>query len=126
VAADAATNSTTVGTFPRSTVKGQLHSVWGGRGGKRKIILRKSEREEGGSVASSRYANDGAWTPEALERKIASIVQLYDPVTVAIVVKKLAQFGYRSDDAHDIVERVLRRFHDRQLIFYDNGIAYLM
>lgn len=69
---------------------------------------------------------DEEWTSAALERQVASIVQLYDPVTTAIVVKKLAQVGYRSASALDTVESILHRFHQRQLILYDNGIAYLM
>ncbi|KAK7194722.1 hypothetical protein NESM_000391800 [Novymonas esmeraldas] len=70
--------------------------------------------------------DDEAWSLPLLERKVASIVQLYDPVTVAIVVKKLAQMGYRDGGAEACVEQILRRFHERQLIFYDDGIAYLM
>ncbi|CBZ29886.1 conserved hypothetical protein [Leishmania mexicana MHOM/GT/2001/U1103] len=69
---------------------------------------------------------EDSWSLPLLERKVASIVQLYDPVTVAIVVKKLSQMGYRDGGAESRVEQILRRFHDRQLIFYDNGIAYLM
>ncbi|GET91829.1 hypothetical protein, conserved [Leishmania tarentolae] len=67
-----------------------------------------------------------SWSLPQLERKVASIVQLYDPVTVAIVVKKLSQMGYRDGGAESHVEQILRRFHERQLILYDNGIAYLM
>ncbi|KAG5494275.1 hypothetical protein GH5_02285 [Leishmania sp. Ghana 2012 LV757] len=81
----------------------------------------------------AKYGGPGAgakenesWTLSLLERKVASIVQLYDPVTVAIVVKKLSQMGYRDGGAESHVEQILRRFHERQLIFYDNGIAYLM
>lgn len=87
--------------------------------------------ETAASAAASRqfakYAEDkeDTWSLPLLERKVASIVQLYDPVTVAIVVKKLAQMGYREGGAESLVEQVLRRFHERQLIFYDNGIAYL-
>ncbi|CAJ1035013.1 hypothetical protein Q4I30_006987 [Leishmania utingensis] len=69
---------------------------------------------------------DESWPLPLLERKVASIVQLYDPVTVAIVVKKLTQMGYRDGGAESHVEQILRRFHERQLVFYDNGIAYLM
>lgn len=69
---------------------------------------------------------DDSWSLPLLERKVASIVQMYDPVTVAIVVKKLSQMGYRDGGAESRVEQILRRFHERQLIFYDNGIAYLM
>lgn len=94
-------------------------------------------RRGGASTASSsssphmtKYASsageDDGWSAPMVERKIASIVQLHDPVTVAIVVKKLAQLGYRAGNVEATVEQVLRRFHDRQLIFYDNGIAYLM
>lgn len=71
-------------------------------------------------------ADDAEWSMQYLERKVASIVQLYDPVTVAIVVKRLAQMGYRGPNAAAVVEKVLHCFHERQLIFYDNGIAYLM
>ncbi|KAG5469359.1 hypothetical protein LSCM1_02575 [Leishmania martiniquensis] len=81
----------------------------------------------------AKYAGPGAgaeesesWSLPLLERKVASIVQLYDPVTVAIVVKKLSLMGYRDGGAESLVEQILRRFHERQLIFYDNGIAYLM
>lgn len=68
----------------------------------------------------------GGWTLPEVEKKVASIVQLYDPVTVAIVVKKLAQMKYTDQNAVDVVEGILRRFHHMQLIFYDNGIAYMM
>lgn len=77
--------------------------------------------------ASSSSAQDSEeWSMLMLERKVASIVQLHDPVTVAIVVKKLSQLGYREPRADEVVEQILRRFHDRQLIYYDTGIAYLM
>ncbi|CCW63099.1 unnamed protein product [Phytomonas sp. EM1] len=66
------------------------------------------------------------WTTAEFERRVASVVQLCDPVTVAIVVRKLAQMGYRAAGAAEAVEAVLRRFHQRQFIFYDNGIAYMM
>ncbi|KPA76687.1 hypothetical protein ABB37_07535 [Leptomonas pyrrhocoris] len=71
-------------------------------------------------------ANEGEWSMLMLERKVASIVQLHDPVTAAIVVKKLSQLGYHEPNAVALVEQILRRFHDRQLIYYDTGIAYLM
>lgn len=70
--------------------------------------------------------SEDAWSVPMLERKVASIVQLHDPVTVSIVVKKLSQLGYHAPDAETVVQQMLRRFHERQLIFYDNGIAYLM
>ncbi|EPY16969.1 hypothetical protein STCU_10882 [Strigomonas culicis] len=73
-----------------------------------------------------RSESEDPWSPVMLEKRIASIVHLYDPVTTAIVVKKLAQAGYRADDAQRVVERTLQKFHDRQFIFYDNDIAYMM
>ncbi|EKF32513.1 hypothetical protein MOQ_003634 [Trypanosoma cruzi marinkellei] len=66
------------------------------------------------------------WTMAQLEKKVASVVQLYDPVTSAVVVKKLAQMGYRKACAMENVEAILRGFHQRELVFYDNGIAYLL
>jgi hypothetical protein len=76
--------------------------------------------------ASSSPTDEDEWPMPKLERSVASIVQLHDPVTVAIVVKKLAQLGYHDPNAGVMVEQILHRFHDRQLIFYDTGIAYLM
>lgn len=75
--------------------------------------------------ASSSSASEEGWTTAKLERKIASIVQADDPVTVAVIVKKLAQIGYRDANATHVVDQVLHRFQSRQLILYDNGIAYL-
>ncbi|ORC90542.1 uncharacterized protein TM35_000083400 [Trypanosoma theileri] len=69
---------------------------------------------------------DGEWSMVQLEQKVASIVHLYDPVTTAVVVKKLAQMGYRNADAAERVEDILNSFHQRQFVFYDNGIAYLL
>ncbi|RNF11936.1 hypothetical protein TraAM80_00631 [Trypanosoma rangeli] len=66
------------------------------------------------------------WTMTQLEKKVASVVQLYDPVTSAVVVKKLAQMGYRKPCAMETVEAILRSFHQRELVFYDSGIAYLL
>lgn len=66
------------------------------------------------------------WSMAQLEKKVASVVQLYDPVTSAIVVKKLAKMGYRAPCATETVEAILRSFHQRELVFYDNGIAYLL
>ncbi|KPI83570.1 hypothetical protein ABL78_7393 [Leptomonas seymouri] len=90
-------------------------------------------RPGGSTVVSSAHmakytssTDEGEWSMPMLERKVASIVQLHDPVTLAIVVRKLSQLGYHDPNAEDLVERILRRFHDRQLIYYDNGIAYLM
>ncbi|KEG12112.1 hypothetical protein DQ04_01991010 [Trypanosoma grayi] len=69
---------------------------------------------------------DDEWSMAQLEQKVASVVHLYDPVTSAVVVKKLAQMGYRSPRAAETVEAILRSFHQRQFVFYDNGIAYLL
>lgn len=76
-------------------------------------------------LQSSSPSSD-SWEPAELERKVASIVQLYDPVTATMVVKKLNQMGYRDDGAPAVVEAILRRFHQRQLIFFDSDIAYLL
>ncbi|RNF16717.1 uncharacterized protein Tco025E_05096 [Trypanosoma conorhini] len=85
------------------------------------------------AVAASRLNNsneedeeDEEWTMMQLEKKVASVVQLYDPVTSVVVVKKLAQMGYRKPSAMETVEAILRSFHQRELVFYDNGIAYLL
>ncbi|KAH9578380.1 hypothetical protein LSM04_005544 [Trypanosoma melophagium] len=77
---------------------------------------------------SHKYNNnmDGEWSLAQLEQRVASVVHLYDPVTTAVVVKKLAQMGYRSADAAERVESILHSFHQRQFVFYDNGIAYLL
>ncbi|CAD2217769.1 hypothetical protein AGDE_14692 [Angomonas deanei] len=69
---------------------------------------------------------DDTWDEATLERRIASIVQLYDPVTVATVAKKLSGVGYSDPDMTGTVEAVLRKFQQRQLLFFDNGIAYLL
>ncbi|ESL10174.1 hypothetical protein TRSC58_02097 [Trypanosoma rangeli SC58] len=66
------------------------------------------------------------WTLAQLEKKVASVIQLYDPVTSVVVVKKLAQMGYRKPCAMETVEAILRSFHQRELVFYDSGIAYLL
>ncbi|KAF8291597.1 hypothetical protein TcYC6_0125130 [Trypanosoma cruzi] len=79
-------------------------------------VSRNNEEEE----------EEEEWTMAQLEKKVASVVQLYDPVTSAVVVKKLAQMGYRKACAMEKVEAILRSFHQRELVFYDNGIAYLL
>lgn len=71
-------------------------------------------------------ATEDAWTSTKLEGAVASIIHLHDPVTTAIVVRKLAQMGYKSATAEQTVEVILHRFHDRQFIFYDNGMAFLL
>jgi len=106
--------------------------------------VHSSEAEDSGEVLDIAYAtgvfatttharplqssspSSDSWEPAELERRVASIVQLYDPVTATMVVKKLNQMGYRDDGAQAVVEAILRRFHQRQLIFYDSDIAYLL
>lgn len=82
-------------------------------------------------LASSSYLDrpsmsDSEWTPQRLEKSIATIIRNYDPVTVTIIVKKLAQIGYSEPRASDTVETYLHHFHQKQYIHYENGIAYCM
>lgn len=104
-----------------------------------RVFCKPNQRSGAFSVAADHAAAGGQeseWTQTQLERKIAAIVQMYDPVTCEVVTKKLGDLGFkpktssmfstgqRSSDTRSVVESILRSFHDRQLIMYDNGIAY--
>eukprot|EP00796_Vickermania_ingenoplastis_P004479 gene4479-3272_t len=71
-------------------------------------------------------SGDVDWSPQRLEKSIATIVRNYDPVTRPIIVKKLAKIGYYPADAEQTVEACLRTFHNKKYIHYENGIAYCM
>lgn len=74
----------------------------------------------------ARREDDHCWTQQRLEKSIATIVRNYDPVTTAIIVKKLEKMGFNSPDARSVVESCLQQFHQKKYIYYDNGIAYCM
>ncbi|KAH8607208.1 hypothetical protein ERJ75_001443600 [Trypanosoma vivax] len=105
---------------------GKVFAAPSTRGGHPAPVGRSAEAVEASEGEEQGSDNTEEWSALKLERKVASVVHLYDPVTTSIVVNKLAQMGYRSPSATETVERILRSFHERQFIFYDNGIAYLL
>lgn len=66
------------------------------------------------------------WTTQNLEKRIATIVRNFDPVTTTIVIKKLAKMGFTSPTAKQVVESVLQSFHQKKYIYFESGIAYCL
>lgn len=97
-----------------------------------KPVLRRSDAAEHLSTSSySRGSADGVqedteWTPQELEKSIATIVRNFDPVTTTIVIKKLAKMGYTSPNAKQVVESCLHSFHQKKYIYFESGIAYCL
>lgn len=77
-------------------------------------------------ITSSTSGAAEEWTPQRLEKAIATIVRNYDPVTTTIVVKKLNKIGYADPHAESIVDSFLVSFHQKKYIHYENGIAYCL
>lgn len=97
-----------------------------------KPVLHRSNAAErqGASSFASTSAGDAAkgteWTPQELEKSIATIVRNFDPVTTTIVIKKLAKMGYNSPKAKQVVESCLHSFHQKKYIYFESGIAYCL